>query len=186
SIAPGSRFRTMPASRQRWGCWSPNPGDSPLPSTAMIPVLSREQMRALDKHAIEKCNVPSLVLMENAGRGAADLIARELAGDGSSRVLVVCGGGNNGGDGFVVARRLLAVGLDVRVFSTALRERLTPDALANHDAWCGIGGTVTEIPGDGDVAKIEAAFAELGERDIVVDALLGTGLDRPVEGRLAA
>jgi ADP-dependent NAD(P)H-hydrate dehydratase / NAD(P)H-hydrate epimerase len=152
----------------------------------MIPVLSREQIRALDRHAIEKCSVPSLVLMENAGRGAAEAIARELAGAGSSRLLVVCGGGNNGGDGFVVARRLLASGRDVRVFLVASKQKLSGDARANHDAWCGIGGTVTEIAGDGDLPKIEAALGELGDADVVVDALLGTGLDRAVEGRLAS
>ena len=70
----------------------------------MIPVLSREQMRDFDRHAIEVCRVPSLVLMENAGRNAASVILRAL--DGSrSKIVVVAGPGNNGGDGFVVARR---------------------------------------------------------------------------------
>lgn len=150
----------------------------------MIPVLSREQMRALDRHAIEKCSVPSLVLMENAGRGATDVVLEELERSGGSRVLVACGGGNNGGDGFVVARRLLATGVDVRVFLVSKKDGLTGDARANHDAWCGIGGTVTEVPTDADLPKIEAALGELGDQDVVVDALLGTGLDRAVEGRL--
>ena len=76
----------------------------------MIPVLSREQMRAFDQHAIEVCRVPSLVLMENAGRGATDVLVRELLdGDAANaRVIVVCGTGNNGGDGLVIARHLLA------------------------------------------------------------------------------
>jgi ADP-dependent NAD(P)H-hydrate dehydratase / NAD(P)H-hydrate epimerase len=150
----------------------------------MIPVLSREQMRALDRHAIEKCSVPSLVLMENAGRGAAEVIDRELGRTGSSRVVAICGSGNNGGDGFVVARRLLASGRDVRVFLIASKDKLSRDARANHDAWCGIGGTVTEIGADADLPKLEAVLGELGDADVVVDALLGTGLDRPLEGRL--
>lgn len=150
----------------------------------MIPVLSRDQMRALDRHAIDKCSVPSLVLMENAGRGAAQVIERELARGGGGRVVVVCGAGNNGGDGFVVARRLLALGIDVRVFLTTEKAKLHGDARANHDAWCGIGGTVTEVAGDQGLPKIEAALGELGDGDVVVDALLGTGLDRDVEGRM--
>ena len=75
----------------------------------MLPVLSREQVRAFDRHAIESCGVPSLVLMENAGRGATEHVLRRLAAHPGA-VLVVCGPGNNGGDGFVVARRLLALG----------------------------------------------------------------------------
>ena len=78
----------------------------------MKPALSRAQMRDFDAHVIEACKVPGLVLMENAGRGAADVIEREaLGGDArGERVVVVCGGGNNGGDGFVVARHLRARG----------------------------------------------------------------------------
>ena len=83
----------------------------------MIPVLSREQMRAFDKHAIESCRVPGLVLMENAGRGATDVCVRELLeGDAANaRVVVVCGAGNNGGDGLVIARHLLLRGADLTV-----------------------------------------------------------------------
>jgi NAD(P)H-hydrate epimerase len=152
----------------------------------MIPVLSRDQMRAFDTHAIEKCQVPSLILMENAGRGAAEVIERERAARAGGRVLVISGSGNNGGDGFVVARRLLAAGVDVRAFLAAPGAKLAGDARANHDAWCGVGGTVTEIATDADLPKIEAALRELGDEDLVVDALFGTGLDREVTGRHAA
>ncbi|MBV9945228.1 MAG: bifunctional ADP-dependent NAD(P)H-hydrate dehydratase/NAD(P)H-hydrate epimerase, partial [Myxococcales bacterium] len=78
----------------------------------MIPVLSRAQMRAFDAHAIETAHVPSLVLMENAGRGATDVLVRELLGGATpaARVVVVCGTGNNGGDGLVIARHLLVRG----------------------------------------------------------------------------
>jgi len=82
----------------------------------VTPVVTRAQMRAYDKFAIEICHVPSIVLMENAARGAADIIVR-LLGDGAEaragRVVVVCGAGNNGGDGFGVARHLLARSYDV-------------------------------------------------------------------------
>lgn len=146
----------------------------------MIPILSRDQIRALDRHAVEACLVPGLVLMENAGRGAADLVESRLEGPG--QVVVVCGPGNNGGDGFVIARRLSARGHDVRVFFTSTRERLSGDAAVNHDVWVGVGGTVESVA-TGDLSRLEAALA--GAR-LVVDAVLGTGLDRPVSGEIAA
>src|SRR5260370_41079351 len=100
---------------------------------AMTPVLSRTQMRAFDAHAIETCSVPSLVLMENAGRGAADVAVRELLGGRpvGARVVVVCGTGNNGGDGFVIARRLAVLGARPVVVPAGSEEKLAPDARAH-------------------------------------------------------
>jgi NAD(P)H-hydrate epimerase len=150
----------------------------------MIPVLSREQMRDFDRHAIEVCRVPSLVLMENAGRNAASVILRAL--DGSrSKIVVVAGPGNNGGDGFVVARRLLTAGHTAELFLVADPQQLGGDARANHDAWRGLGGRVTSAMDDAGVMALAAALASLDPTDVVVDALLGTGLDRDVEGNLA-
>jgi NAD(P)H-hydrate epimerase len=147
----------------------------------VIPVLSRAQMRAFDKHAIEACGVPSLVLMENAGRGATDVLVRELLdGDAAdARAIVVCGTGNNGGDGLVIARHLLLRGADPTVYLCGDPARVSPDARANLDAWRGVGGEVVEIPpGAPPVALAEA----VANADVVVDALFGTGLDRPLEG----
>lgn len=138
----------------------------------MIPVLTREQMRAFDAHAIKDCKVPSLLLMENAGRGAADVIERQLF-SGSAvgrRIVVVCGTGNNGGDGFVVARHLMGRGADVRVWLAGDPKKETPDCKAMHAAYKGIGGKFAE---------------KLGPADLVIDALFGTGLDRPITGALA-
>ena len=81
----------------------------------MIPVLSRAQMRAFDQHAIQVCKVAGVLLMENAGRGAAEAIVRRMTDKASWRAVVVAGPGNNGGDGFVVARHLLARGALVQV-----------------------------------------------------------------------
>lgn len=146
----------------------------------MIPVLSRDQIRALDRHAMEACGVSGLVLMENAGRGAAEIIeTRARARPGP--IVVVCGAGNNGGDGFVVARRLAARGFPVRVFFAGSTEGLPGDAGANRDAWIRVGGTVENALDDG--AGLTVALKEAA---IVVDALLGTGLSRPVSGRLQA
>ena len=80
----------------------------------MQPVLSREQIRAFDRHAIEHCSVRGVVLMENAGRGAAEVLLQRYA-PLAGPVLIVCGRGNNGGDGFVIARHLAGLGLPVEV-----------------------------------------------------------------------
>ena len=161
----------------------------------MIPVLSRAQMRAYDRYAIETCHVPGIVLMENAGRGAADHACKLLGGMQGvlgARVLVVAGAGNNGGDGFVVARHLSSRGADVRVFLAGSTERVHGDARINHDAFLDLGGHVTVIDprainelGDGSEALRELD-ASLGLADLVVDALFGTGLDRPIGEGMAA
>jgi NAD(P)H-hydrate epimerase len=148
----------------------------------MIPVLSREQIRAFDRHAIEERGVPSLLLMENAGRGAADVVRRAIQAHGD-RVVIVAGPGNNGGDAFVVARRLVTQGHAPGVFLTCESDRLKGDARTNHDAYVAVGGTVVASALDAGRASLAAALADA---DVAVDGLLGTGLDRDVTGELAA
>lgn len=162
----------------------------------MIPVLTRSQMRAYDRYAIETCHVPGMVLMENAGRGAADVISRlvdprwewgNTPGKRApqllhARIVVVCGAGNNGGDGFVVARHLLARGADVEVFLVGSSEKVMGESRINHDAYIDLGGRFTECP-DGD--SLDPLRLALGAADVAIDAIFGTGLDRPVRGALA-
>ena len=125
------------------------------------PLLDAERMRAADTWAIETRGVPSLELMERAGEGLARLIA-EVVPDG--RIVVVCGKGNNGGDGFVAARLLRAAGREVDVLLAAGRVELTPD-----------GQEMARRLGDpGPAAFDEALLADAGG---VVDALLGTGFE---------
>jgi NAD(P)H-hydrate epimerase len=141
-------------------------------------------MRAYDKYAIETCHVPGVVLMENAGRGAADVIAdiaQRRAGGKEARIVVVCGAGNNGGDGFAVARHLLSRGYAVHCFLTSRSEKVTGDARINHDAYIDLGGDYTELPPDSDLGPLEN---ELSAATMAVDALFGTGLARPIEGHL--
>lgn len=145
----------------------------------MIPILSREQMRAFDAHAIDVSRVPSIVLMENAGRGAADVISAL----GPKRVAVVCGTGNNGGDGFVVARHLLGRGAHIDVWLAGDAARMTNDCRANHDAFVGVGGKVETIALG---ASTLALLDNVEKADVVVDALFGTGLDRPIVEPLAS
>ncbi len=142
----------------------------------MIPVLSREDMRAFDADAIRR-GVPGLVLMENAGRGATDVLVRELlAGDARGRrVVVLCGTGNNGGDGFVVARHLLLRSARVTAWLVGDEGRMTSDARANRDAYVSMGGVL----GAGSLGNaMDGAHA-------IVDGLFGTGLDRPIDGEIA-
>ena len=146
----------------------------------MIPVLSRAEMRKFDAHASTACQVPSLLLMENAGRGAADLIARELGlkpGSGA-RVVLVCGAGNNGGDGFVVARRLLTLGADPHVYLLVKADRLQGDALSNYRSFVGLGGKVVEL----EPSQLSLLGSALEHARAVVDAVFGTGLDREITG----
>jgi NAD(P)H-hydrate epimerase len=149
----------------------------------MLPVLSAEQMRAFDRRATEVLGVPSLELMENAGSGATEGIQRLLAGsdEASPRVVVVAGAGNNGGDGFVVARRLTVAGARVKTFLGLPASKLSGDALTNHRALVDMGAAVTELSND-----TEPLVAALAQADMVVDALFGTGLDREITGFLAS
>ena len=150
----------------------------------MKPVLSRAQMRAFDAHAITQCSVPGVVLMENAGRGATDVLVRELYGGEvrGARPIVVCGAGNNGGDGLVIARHLAVRGASPVVFFAGNADRVTGDVRLNFDAWRGIGGEVQWLPPGAPLSSLREALAR-GE--VVIDALFGTGLDRPIDGWLA-
>jgi hydroxyethylthiazole kinase-like uncharacterized protein yjeF len=147
----------------------------------MIPVLSRAQIRAYDADAIERCAVPGIVLMENAGRGAAERVVQLLDERPSNEAtVIVCGPGNNGGDGLVVARHLRARGLPVRVFLVGDVGRMPADAKTNLDAWRGLGGEVQSI--DGDVGALRAAVEHA---PLAIDAVFGTGLARDVSGVFA-
>jgi NAD(P)H-hydrate epimerase len=139
-------------------------------------VLSRAQGRDFDRLATEVCQVPSLILMENAGRGASEEIAawfENRVGPGLS-ALVVCGAGNNGGDGYVVARRLSLLGAAVEVLALGTDGALRGDALLNYRAFRGIGGRV-HVVSECTPSALDDLFRS---RRLIVDALFGTGLDR--------
>jgi NAD(P)H-hydrate epimerase len=123
------------------------------------PLLDAEQMRATDRWAIETVGIPSLDLMERAGAGLAAVVAQQAP---AGRVAIVCGKGNNGGDGLVAARLLREAGRDVDVLSVGPPEELRGDA----------GEQLGRLPGPGpdgfDAARLDGAA-------VIVDALLGTG-----------
>jgi NAD(P)H-hydrate epimerase len=138
--------------------------------------LSRTAVRELDHRAIHEFGVPGVVLMENAGREAAELLDR-LNSD-RQRVLILCGPGNNGGDGFVMARHLQNHGLDVDVLLFGEVERLSPDAKVNAVIWQRSAALWT-APADG---RLDADHWRIiaGAPGWIVDALFGTGLTRPL------
>ncbi|MEQ9694057.1 NAD(P)H-hydrate dehydratase [Shimia sp. SDUM112013] len=162
----------------------------------MTELLTSAQMRAIEMAAIESGDVTGLELMERAGQGVVKAIFEEwpeLGGEGGvaprpsdspqsisekvkQRAVVLCGPGNNGGDGFVVARLLKDRGWEVDVFLFGDAGKLPPDARVNFDRWCEMGA-------------VEALTMEQVERvsgaTLLVDALFGTGLGRPITGGLA-
>ena len=141
--------------------------------------LTRDEVRRVDARAIERYGLPGIVLMENAGRGAAELL-HALAG-GPRRVAVACGRGNNGGDGFVVARHLENLGHDVRVLLACDPGGLAGDAATNWQVVRRSGIPIAPLAwADG-----AAWAAALAGRDWIVDALLGTGASGPARGDVA-
>ena len=147
----------------------------------MLPVLDNDLMREADRHTISDLGVHSLVLMENAATGVVDALRGRFP-DARS-VLVLCGHGNNAGDGLAAARHLHNGGHDVRVLLFADPDRLSPDAAVNHHLADAFGVSVEVVGGD-DLTALDEALEE-GPPDVVIDALLGTGLDRPLAGQLA-
>jgi hydroxyethylthiazole kinase-like uncharacterized protein yjeF len=140
--------------------------------------MTRQQIQRYDEVSIVDYGIDGAVLMENAGAGAARIILEDIAGVKGS-VAVVAGPGNNGGDGFVVARHLANAGRRVRVFLVGQRDRLQGDAKKNFEIIVKMGVRVTDMPRDGDA---EALSEMLRGRALVVDALFGTGLDREITG----
>ncbi len=150
-------------------------------------LMTREQMRRYDAVAQEKYGLAGLVLMENAGRGAADVVRGLVErlprrpGGRPPRVGIVCGPGNNGGDGFVVARHLDAAGIRTRTYLATPAAQLKGDAARNLAALAAMDLERLDVSGDDGIAALRRSLAHDA---VVVDALLGTGLDREVAGRL--
>jgi NAD(P)H-hydrate epimerase len=140
------------------------------------------QMRELDRRAIDDFAIPGLVLMENAGRGAAEVIEEHFGEACAKGVVVLCGPGNNGGDGFVIARHLHNQGFDVECWLIAPGSQLHGDAKTNYRIAEKIGIPVYQLRSEKDHRAAVDALADAG---LVVDALFGTGLTRAIEGPAA-
>lgn len=136
-------------------------------------VLSRHAVREVDRLAVTAYSIPGIVLMENAARALAAAVMREFNAATPRRALIYCGGGNNGGDGYAAARHLHNAGAAVTLAAVE-QPRDGSDAAVNR--------TICERMG---LAIIEARAADPRACDVMVDAVFGTGLDRPVEGEAA-
>ncbi len=146
----------------------------------MIPVLDSATMREADRVTIGELGVPALVLMETAAGAVADLVAERYPRAG--RVVVACGPGNNGGDGLAMARQLRCRGFEVAVALLVPRRALKGDAAAQLELARRFGVPVSDCSRSGG-ERLAALLAGAG---VIVDAMFGTGLDRPLTGRWAA
>lgn len=141
----------------------------------MLPALTRAQARAHDLRCIEALGIPGIVLMENAARGCAELAARMLPRGRAGRVCVACGPGQNGGDGYAIARHLTNAGHTVEIVRVG-EPAATSDAGTMHRIATAMGLPMRRF----------AAADGLPACDLIVDALFGTGLDRELDGESLA
>lgn len=139
-------------------------------------VLSPQRMAKYDEYAIKTWGIPSAVLMENAGRNTYRLMKENYL-HGCRKIAIVCGRGNNGGDGFVVGRYALIDNFAVRVYLIGRMTDLKGDARLNMDLFASLSGEIVELTEPSE--QIESEFTHA---DIIVDAIFGTGLSKPVGG----
>ncbi|MDH5509779.1 MAG: NAD(P)H-hydrate dehydratase [Nitrospinota bacterium] len=150
----------------------------------MIKVVTAEQMRGIDERTINEKKIPGLILMENAGSSVAAAVVEKFGEVFDLSVSVFAGKGNNGGDGFVAARRLVNMGADVTVFLVAEKKDMKGDAAVNMAAFEAMGGAIKEITEERHLNNFRIKFMHSA---IMVDALLGTGLSsapRGMSGRM--
>jgi len=137
--------------------------------------VTAQEMRAIDRAAIEKRGIPAATLMERAGEAVAREVIR-LAG--SDLVSIVCGYGNNGGDGFVVARLLSEAGYETRVFTAGRARPFTPETQGNADKAAALGIALEPV---NDEAGLGYLASSLKGSSVIVDALFGIGLRGPLD-----
>ena len=142
-------------------------------------ILTGAEMREADRRTIHEIGVPGRVLMESAGRGVAGAMEEHIGNLESKSIVIVCGKGNNGGDGLVVLRTLVALDYEARAIVLAPFEDLAPDALHNLQSSLKLGHSVDSVTTE---AEWTAALEEMWGADVIVDAILGTGLKSAAQG----
>ena len=138
-------------------------------------ILNREQVRSVDRIAIEEYGIPGIVLMENAGRGVTNLLLHQ---ERDGNVLIVCGKGNNGGDGFVIARHLMNSSVSVSVILLGDPSELPPDAATNYRIIEKMGVIVHSLPVTDqglNEHQLKLFTSAIESSGWIVDAMLGTG-----------
>lgn len=142
-------------------------------------LVTAEQMRQMDREAMKDFQIPGLILMENAGAGCVSLILELMEEETAAGVCVVAGVGNNGGDGFVLARHLWNNGFDVEVYLLGDVKKMKGDARTNFEIITRQDLPITEVRGS---EEMDILSQDLDSAGLIVDALFGTGLDREIRG----
>ncbi len=142
-------------------------------------VANAKEMQELDRKAIETYRIPGMILMENAGKGAAEVISRTFPDIHRKKIAIIAGKGNNGGDGFVIARYLLNQGVSVKIYLLTDPKGLRGDAETNYSIFQRMKGEIIPVPSSKDYVKVKR---DLEKFDILVDGIFGTGLDAEVRG----
>ncbi|MEW6620649.1 MAG: NAD(P)H-hydrate dehydratase [bacterium] len=142
-------------------------------------VVSKQQMQEIDKRASLEFNIPGIVLMENAGLVSSLILEEDFPDLKNSKIAIFVGGGNNGGDGLVVARHLFNQAMDVQVYLLREQAQIKGDALINLNIAKSIGIPIKEIN------ELEKEKTNILQADIIIDAILGTGISGEIEGFLA-
>ncbi len=144
-------------------------------------VMTRDEARAFDFHAINTIGIPGVVLMENAGRSCAELVIEKLRDITTPKVCIFCGMGNNGGDGYVIARHLRNAGFVVTVVICGDKRKIKGDAKINLDILASLNQAVEQVdPDSSDIVKIIEKYGS--NADMIVDCLFGTGLTGIIKG----
>lgn len=149
-----------------------------------IYVFSRKQIRELDRRAADEYAIPTLLLMENAARGVAGIVLEGLQSVDDAQVLIVCGPGNNGGDGLALARHLHNHDLRVTVLLATSADKYSGDARVNLTIAQRMGLRIID-GGERPAEKFAAITGENAPPHVVIDAIFGTGLDRAPVGSMA-
>lgn len=145
-------------------------------------LLTSEQMREADRRTIDEVGLPGAVLMENAGAGVTRILKNRFADWQTKGILLLVGRGNNGGDGFVIARRLMQIGARVNLLLIGQAAKLKGDALLHYLVFARLGGRVREMTETKHLANLQSSLAHSG---VLIDGVFGTGLERPVKGFIA-
>jgi NAD(P)H-hydrate epimerase len=145
-------------------------------------LVKPDEMKEIDRKAIEETGIPGIVLMENAGRGTVDEIEREFGSVVSKKVVIVCGKGNNGGDGFVIARWLIKREANVSVFLIGRQKDISGNARINLNILRKMNTQVREVIDEDGLPPLKESFKDA---DVVVDAIFGTGFKGDVKGIIA-
>jgi ADP-dependent NAD(P)H-hydrate dehydratase / NAD(P)H-hydrate epimerase len=145
-------------------------------------ILNSDEMKSADKKTIEELGVPGMILMENAGIAVVNVLDQIIEDVANTKFLIVCGRGNNGGDGFVVARHLLRREANVEVLLIGQADQLKGDALANYNMFRIYSDAIHEIKDANDFNYYKEL---LHGSDVIIDALFGTGLTKPLTDMFA-